>query len=379
MSNRVVVDLFAGGGGESSGIVAGAEAAGVGVELHAVNHWERAIETHAANFPWAKHYCTDLDALDPRKVVPGGRVDLLWASPECTHHSQARGGRPCSDQSRASAWMVLKWLQELYVPRVIVENVPEFAEWGPLDSGGRPLMRASGQTFMAWCGAIESLGYKVEHRILQAADYGAPTARRRLFVQAVRGRARMLWPEPTHARSAGEDLFGHRLQGWVPVSRIIDLGLRGQPLARRDRPLAGQTLAQIEEGRGRWPGRPFLVEYYGTGRPRPLTETLRTLTTHDRYALYVPGGPDGPEMRTLAISEMAAAMGFPASYALTGGRTEQVMQLGNAVPPPLAEALAEGVSSIGMRELWRRVGDGPAGKAVGPVTSMDVTEECISP
>jgi DNA (cytosine-5)-methyltransferase 1 len=270
--------------------------------------------------------------------------------------------------------MVLKWLQELYVPRVIVENVPEFAEWGPLDSAGKPIMRASGQTFMAWCKAIESLGYKVEHRILQAADYGAPTARRRLFVQAVRGRAGMLWPEPTHARSAGENLFGQEMQAWVPVSQVIDMTLRGQPLSQRNRLLADSTLAQIEDGRMRWPGQPFLVEYYGTGHPRPLTETLRTLTTHDRYALYLPDGPDGAEIRTLSIPEMAAAMGFPASYLLTGGRAEQVMQLGNAVPPPLAEALSEGVSSIGMAEAWRR-GDHASPCRVGPADDDAATNE----
>jgi DNA (cytosine-5)-methyltransferase 1 len=133
------VDMFCGAGGESTGILQAAAERDLNVRLTAINHWERAIETHAANHPGAEHLCQSVEHIDPAKSVPGQRLDLLWASPECTHHSTARGGRPRSDQSRASAWMVLKWLSELYVERVIIENVPEFMSWGPLDSAGRPV------------------------------------------------------------------------------------------------------------------------------------------------------------------------------------------------------------------------------------------------
>jgi DNA (cytosine-5)-methyltransferase 1 len=121
-----VVDMFCGTGGESTGISQAAEAQDMKIHLTAINHWERAIETHAANHPSAEHLCQSVEHIDPTRAVPGQRLDLLWASPECTHHSIARGGRPRSDQSRASAWLILKWLSELYVERVIIENVPEF-------------------------------------------------------------------------------------------------------------------------------------------------------------------------------------------------------------------------------------------------------------
>jgi DNA (cytosine-5)-methyltransferase 1 len=134
-----VVDMFCGAGGESTGILKATAARDMKIHLTAINHWERAIETHAKNHPDAEHLCQSVEHIDPTKAVPSKRLDLLWASPECTHHSIARGGRPRSDQSRASAWMVLKWLSELYVERVIIENVPEFLSWGPLDTTGHPV------------------------------------------------------------------------------------------------------------------------------------------------------------------------------------------------------------------------------------------------
>ena len=110
-----VVDMFCGGGGESTGLFTAAEKNGLKIRLSAINHWERAIETHAANYPEAEHFCESVEHLDPTKVVASGNLDLLWASPECTHHSKARGGRPKSEQSRATAWNVLKWASELYI------------------------------------------------------------------------------------------------------------------------------------------------------------------------------------------------------------------------------------------------------------------------
>jgi DNA (cytosine-5)-methyltransferase 1 len=134
-----IVDLFCGAGGESAGIEGAAQKMGEKLNLSAVNHWETAIATHKLNFPDAVHYCESIQTLNPLDVYNAkDRINLLWASPECTHHSNARGGRPCSDQSRASAWLILKWLSELYCRRVILENVPEFINWGPLGSDGRP-------------------------------------------------------------------------------------------------------------------------------------------------------------------------------------------------------------------------------------------------
>ena len=132
MKQLQIVDMFCGGGGESTGIAQAAKQYHFDIKLSAINHWKRAIETHAANYPFADHYEEPVQNLDPTKVVPGGKLDLLWASPECTHHSNARGGRPRSDQSRATAWEICKWAQELFIGRIIIENVPEFTSWGPL-------------------------------------------------------------------------------------------------------------------------------------------------------------------------------------------------------------------------------------------------------
>ncbi len=228
-----VVDLFAGAGGESTGIIQAL--AGERYDLAAVNHWDVAIQTHTRNHPQARHYCADLSHLNPHEVFgPRDTIDLLWASPECTHHSVARGGRPRSEQSRASAFLVLKWLSEFYVRRVYLENVPEFVSWGPLGSNGTPLKSKRGATFNAFVDALRSLGYTVDWQILNAANYGDPTTRRRFFLQAVRGREKIRWPEPTHAQTPG--LFGER--PWVPARDIIDWSIRGESIFSRKRALA---------------------------------------------------------------------------------------------------------------------------------------------
>lgn len=184
-----VVDLFAGAGGESTGIIQAL--AGDRYDLAAVNHWDIAIQTHTRNHPQARHYCADLSHLNPHEVFgPRDTIDLLWASPECTHHSVARGGRPRSEQSRASAFLVLKWLSEFYVRRVYIENVPELVSWGPLGSNGKPLKSKRGATFNAFVDALGSLGYRVDWQILTAADYGDPTTRRRMIEKAQEATAR---------------------------------------------------------------------------------------------------------------------------------------------------------------------------------------------
>jgi DNA (cytosine-5)-methyltransferase 1 len=161
-----VVDMFCGAGGESSGIMQAAFEQDLKVNLLAIDRWERAIETHAANHPGAAHLCESIEYIDPTKVVRGGTVDLLWASPECTEHSVARGGRARSNQSRGSAWLILKWLSELFVEKVIIENVPEFLLWGALDDAGKPIPEQKGETFRAFIFALRSLGYTVDWQIL---------------------------------------------------------------------------------------------------------------------------------------------------------------------------------------------------------------------
>ena len=274
-----IVDMFCGAGGESTGIMQAAQEMGMNVNLSAINHWERAIETHAANHPSAEHWCQSVEQIDPTAVIRRGKVNLLWASPECTHHSVARGGRPRSDQSRASAWIILKWLSELYVERIIIENVPEFLSWGPLDSTGRPIKKQKGKIFMAFIATLQSLGYTVDWRILCAADYGDPTTRRRLFIQAVRGRKRIVWPEITHIDKAGENISGY--QPWKSARDIIDWSIPGQSIFGRKKPLADATIRRIAAGIEKYWGdyaKPFLAVLYGSNDVRSLDLPLPAVT-----------------------------------------------------------------------------------------------------
>jgi DNA (cytosine-5)-methyltransferase 1 len=273
-----VVDMFCGAGGESTGIMQAAAAQGMKVNLLAINHWERAMETHAANHPGANHLCESVECIDPAQVVSGGKLDLLWASPECTHHSIARGGRPRSNQSRASSWLILKWLQDLYVERVIIENVPEFLSWGPLDRNGRPVQKKKGEIFNAFISSLRSLGYQVDWKILCAADYGDPTTRRRLFVQAVKGRKRIMWPQITHM-DGGENLMGY--QPWRSAREIIDWSIPGTSIFDRKKPLADATIRRIAAGIEKYWGayaQPFLAVLYGSNDVRSLDLPLPAVT-----------------------------------------------------------------------------------------------------
>lgn len=287
-----VVDMFCGAGGESTGIMQAALEQGMRVNLTAINHWERAIETHAANHPGANHLCESVESIDPIKVVPGKRLDLLWASPECTHHSIARGGRPRSDQSRASAWLILKWLSELYIERVIIENVPEFISWGPLDKNGYPVKSKKGEAFNAFIISLRSLGYAVDWKILTAADYGDPTTRKRLFIQAVKSRKRIVWPQITHIDGDGNNLLG--CQPWIPARNIIDWSLPGASIFDRKRPLAEATMRRIAAGIEKYWGnyaKPFLAVLYGSNDVRSLDMPLPTVTGSGAHHALVEAVP----------------------------------------------------------------------------------------
>lgn len=276
MSAFKLADLFCGAGGTSTGAVEALEALGHEPELTAVNHWPVAVATHTANHPGARHFCVAIDDLNPRHLYGEGELDLLWASPECTHHSVARGGKPINDQSRATAWCVTRWAEALRPGVICVENVPEFLSWGPIGSNNRPLESRKGELFHAWVATLEACGYKVGWRVLVAADYGDPTTRRRLFVQAVRGRRKVCWPEPTHARE--QDLFGGRLP-WVAAREIIDWDLPTPSIFRRERPLAPKTLARIYEGLKRFGLGGALVCMEHKGSVRPLDVPVPTVTT----------------------------------------------------------------------------------------------------
>ena len=261
MKRLKVVDLFCGAGGTSTGITQACEASGRKLDLAAVNHWDRAVETHAANHPAAAHYCQDLRGSSRPSWFRRASSTSSVASPECTHHSNARGGKPKNDQSRASAWIVIEWINALQVDRLLIENVPEFTSWGPLGADGKPLKSKRGHIFHAFIDAIKKSGYAVQFKVLNSADYGATTSRKRLFIQAARGRRPIVWPSPTHTRHPGPGLFGE-LPRWRAAREIIDWSLLGTSIFTRKRPLSPNTIRRIEAGLRKFGGQkaePFLI------------------------------------------------------------------------------------------------------------------------
>lgn len=330
-----IADLYCGAGGESTGIIQAMDELNFRYDLAAVNHWELAIETHKKNHPQARHFCADIDHLNPHDVFSSRKkLDFLWASPECTHHSIARGGKPRSNQSRASAWMILKWCSELYIKRLIIENVPEFLSWGPLGSDGRPLKSGKGKTFNSFIRALQDLGYKVDFQILCAANYGDPTTRRRLFIQAVRGGKQILWPEYTHTDNP--DLFTS--VPWVPARNIIDWNIPAESIFTRKRPLAPATLKRIELGIrkfwGEW-AEPFLVILRGTSSVRSSNKPVPTITAGGGHIGLVepfifhqmtPGRPRNMDEPLPAITTKSGhALVEPFIYTIThGGRFRKI-------------------------------------------------------
>lgn len=279
-------DLFCGAGGTSSGIYRACKQLGIKVDLLAVNHWSVAIQTHEANHPDARHLCATLESIDPREAVPAGYLDILVASPECTHHSVARGGKPVNDQLRASAWHILRWIELLRIDNILIENVREFRDWGPTDQKGKPIKRRKGEIYQAFLTALRSLNYNVEDRILNAADYGDPTSRNRLFVQARRGRKKITWPKASHTMSDTAALFGDELKPYRTAREVIDWDLPGESIFKRKKPLATATLARIAAGLRKYGGKsaePFLVMMYGSNDARSVDRPMPTITANGQH------------------------------------------------------------------------------------------------
>ena len=223
----LVADLFCGAGGSSTGAKRAIEDLGRTMELVAVNHWNTAVATHQANHPTARHLVEDVSIVDPEDVVPEGRLDLLMASPECKFHSRARGDKPIHDQGRMNSWAIHNWLTRLDVRCVIIENVPEFVDLGPLDERGKPDKAHRGEHFQAWFLTFLSLGYQAQWRMLNAADYGDATTRTRFFLIARKDGVPVQWPEPTHAKRDGTLMPGRR--PWRGAREIIDWHNRAGP------------------------------------------------------------------------------------------------------------------------------------------------------
>jgi DNA (cytosine-5)-methyltransferase 1 len=266
-AREIIVDSFAGGGGASLGIEM---ALGRSPDV-AINHDSDALAMHAVNHPATLHLNSNIWKIDPDMVGPGRPIGLLWASPDCKHHSKAKGGKPLSRNIRDLAWVIVMWAQRRR-PRVIcLENVEEFRDWGPLDADDRPIAARRGETFAKWTGRLKKLGYRVEHRELRACDHGAPTIRKRLFLVARRDGAPIVWPEPTHGDPKSEAVRSGRLAPWRTAAEIIDWSLpcasifltreEGRALGV-NRPLAEATMARIAKGVQRYvlgAAEPFLA------------------------------------------------------------------------------------------------------------------------
>lgn len=268
---------FAGGGGSSEGL----REAGFAPD-YALNHNGTALAMHQVNHPDCVHLCDDAMANHTETLAPGRRVCWFWASPDCTHFSVARGGAPKSPRIRGLAWCVVDWAEKRRPDVIFVENVKEFTTWGPLDESGQPVRSLAGTTFREWVGRLEAAGYAVEWRVLNAADYGAPTTRKRLFVLARCDGEPIVWPAPTHAPR--KEARARGLKPYVSAASIIDwsepcpsiflsravakaLGLRVK------RPLVAATLSRIAKGLERYvigAAEPFIVPLTHYGERRPM-------------------------------------------------------------------------------------------------------------
>ncbi len=258
IAHELVIDLFAGGGGASTGIE---QAIGRHVDI-AINHDPQAVALHQANHPQTLHFVSDVFEVDPATVCDGRAVGLLWASPDCKHFSKAKGGKPVSKKIRSLAWVVVKWAAAVK-PRVIcLENVEEFQTWGPLGADNRPCPRRKGRTFARWKQSLQALGYTVEHRELRACDHGAPTIRKRLFLVARRDGMPVTWPEATHGAPASLPVKQKKLKPWRTAAECIDWSIPAPSIFERSKPLADATCRRIAKGIMRYvvdAAEPFIV------------------------------------------------------------------------------------------------------------------------
>lgn len=298
---ELIVDNFAGGGGASTGIEL---ATGYSVDI-AINHDPEAIKMHKANHPNTKHYCENVWAVDPVKACNGHPVGLAWFSPDCKHFSKAKGGKPKDKNIRGLAWVALRWAG-LVRPRVIMlENVEEFKTWGPLNRRHHPIKSKQGKTFEKFVQQLTDLGYKVEFRELIAADYGAPTMRKRFFMIARCDGKTIVWPEPTHAPADSEEVKKGLLKPYVGAYTQLDFSLPCPSIfdtseeikekygIRAVRPLAQKTMDRIARGLKKFVlenPEPFIIQcnHGGERRPNDIREPMPTITGKHGYGIVEP-------------------------------------------------------------------------------------------
>lgn len=264
MTGEIIVDNFAGGGGASTGIEM---ATGMAVAI-AINHDPAAILMHKTNHPYTEHLQASVWDVDPKTVCRGRPVGLAWFSPDCKHFSKAKGAALVDRKIRGLAWITLRWAAEVRPRVIILENVEEFQTWGPVRKG-KPVKKLAGTTFRQFISQLEALGYTVEFRELVAADFGAPTSRKRFYMIARCDGKPIVWPKPTHSKTGADGL-----PKWRCASEIIDWSLPCPSVfaskaeimdkygLKAVRPLAKNTMRRIIRGVDKFTirsGKPFIV------------------------------------------------------------------------------------------------------------------------
>ena len=302
--DEIIVDNFAGGGGASTGIEL---AAGRPVAI-AINHDPDAILLHKTNHPYTEHLQASVWDVDPVEVCKGRPVGLAWFSPDCKHFSKAKGSALVDRNIRGLAWIVLRWAAKVRPRVIMLENVEEFQTWGPVRKG-KPIKKKAGQTFQKWKRQLSDLGYVIEHRELVAADYGAPTTRKRFVLVARCDGKPIVWPERTHAPRDSEEVKSGKLKPWRSAAEIIDWTLPGYSIfasrqeiweqygVRAQRPLKPNTLRRIIRGVDKFTiksGNPFIVPTgYGerkgqAPRVQDLADPLGTVVAKDKFTVCQP-------------------------------------------------------------------------------------------
>lgn len=286
--DNLIVDGFAGGGGASTGIEM---ALGRQVDI-AINHDPDAILMHKTNHPDTIHLQESIWDVKPLEATKGRHVGLLWMSPDCKHFSKAKGGKPKDKNIRALPWAIVMWAKQVRPDVIMAENVEEIQTWGPLDTEGYPIPEKKGQTFNLFIEQLRKLGYQVEWKELVAADYGAPTTRKRWYMIARCDGKPIVWPEPTHSKTGKNGL-----KKWVPVSTCLDFSNLGQSIFGRKKPLAENTMRRIARGIEKFVlnnPEPFIIPIgYGERegqlpRVNSINEPVGTIVASGKHYLCTP-------------------------------------------------------------------------------------------
>lgn len=295
LTDEIIVDNFAGGGGASTGIEI---ATGMAVAI-AINHDPAAILMHKTNHPYTEHLQASVWDVDPKAVCRGRPVGLAWFSPDCKHFSKAKGAALVDRKIRGLAWITLRWAATVRPRVIILENVEEFQTWGPVRKG-KPVKKLAGTTFRKFISQLEALGYTVEFRELVAADFGAPTSRKRFYMIARCDGRPIVWPKPTHSKTGADGL-----PKWRAASEIIDWSLpcpsvfasKAEIMERYGlkavRPLAKNTMRRIIRGVDKFTirsGKPFIVEcnHSGGGHIAPVGDAYKTITAKHTGGIVAP-------------------------------------------------------------------------------------------